>query len=104
MFARVSTIEGNLERLDDSIRDYQSQTIPTLRNVQGFKDAYLLVDRNSGRTISITMWETRESLQSSTATANTLRARAAQTISASQPPKVEIYEVAVSGILTSTNR
>ncbi len=104
MFARVSTFEGKPDRLDDSISDFRNQTIPALKNMSGFKDAYLLVDRNTGKAISITMWETREDLQSSASKANNLRAQAAQTISANQPPKVEILEVAVSGVPTSTIR
>jgi heme-degrading monooxygenase HmoA len=101
MFARVSIIEGKPEHVDEGIRNYRNNVIPAAKKNHGFKDAYLLVDRKTGKVMSITMWETEKDVQSSTETANQLRSQAAQIAGSSQPPKVEIYEVAVSGVLAT---
>ncbi len=95
MFARASTIMGKPERIEDGIRDYKEQTIPTLRKITGFKQALFMVDRKSGKMVSITFWDSEKDLQASTAAANKLRAQGAQGSGTTQPPAVDIYEVAV---------
>ena len=95
MLARVSTIQGKPQQVEDGIRNYREQVIPAAKKMTGFKGAYLLVDRKSGKEVSITLWDTEKNLQASTKAADQLRAQASQTVAASKPPTVEIYEVAV---------
>ena len=95
MFARVSTIQGNPQQVEDGIRQYREQVISAVKKIVGFKGAYFLVDRKSGKEVSITLWDTEKDLQASTKAADQLRAQAAQTVAAPKPPVVEIYEVAV---------
>lgn len=95
MFARVSTIQGKPERVEDGIRNYREQVIPSVKKMVGFKGAYFLVDRESGKEVSITLWGTEKDLQASAEAANRLRSQASQTVAAPQPPMVEVYEVAV---------
>ncbi len=95
MFARVSTIQGKPERVEDGIRNYREQVMSAVKKMAGFKGAYFLVDRKSGKEVSITLWDTEKDLQASTKAADQLRAQASQTVAAPKPPVVEIYEVAV---------
>ncbi len=95
MFARVSTIQGKPQQVEDGIRQYREQVMPAVKKMAGFKGAYFLVDRKSGKEVSITLWDTEKNLQDSTKAADQLRAQASQTVAASKPPIVEIYEVAV---------
>ena len=95
MFARVSTIQGKPERVEDGIRNYREQVMPSVQKMAGFKGAYFLVDRKIGKVVSITLWDTEKSLQASAAAADRLRAQASQTAAAPKPPVVEIYEVAI---------
>ena len=95
MFARVSTIQGKKEQVDEGISHYREQTVPAARKMAGFKGAYLLVDRKSGKYISITLWDTEKNLQTSAVAADKLRAQASNIMDASKLPVVEIYEVAV---------
>jgi hypothetical protein len=37
MYARVSTIEGSPDKVDDVLRQTQEQTLPQLRQMEGFK-------------------------------------------------------------------
>ena len=94
MFARVSIIEGSPERIDESIRLMRETTIPEGRKMQGFRGGYLLVDRKTGKQMIIALWETEADLNASTEAANRLWAQHVQAVTA-QPPKVEVYEVAV---------
>jgi heme-degrading monooxygenase HmoA len=95
MFARVSTILGKPERIEEGIKDYKEHTIPTLKKLTGFKQAIFLADRKNGKMVSITFWETEMNVQASATAANKLRAQGAQGSGTTQPPVVEIYEVAV---------
>ena len=95
MLARVSIIQGKPEQTDEGIRHYREQLLPEARRMLGFKGAYLLVDRKSGKNLGITLWDTEKNLQASAVAANRLRAQAAENIAAPKPPLVEIYEVAV---------
>ena len=95
MFARVSTIEGKPEQMDEGIRHFREQVLPAARKMDGFKGAYLLFDRKSGRNMGITLWNTEKDLQASADAANRLRAQATTRVAASKPASVEIYEVAV---------
>jgi heme-degrading monooxygenase HmoA len=95
MFARVSIIQGKKGQVDQGISHYREQTVPAIRGMAGFKGAYLLVDRKSGKPIGITLWDTEKNLQTSSAKASKLRTQASGIIDASKLPTVEIYEIAV---------
>ena len=95
MLARVSTIQGKPQQVEDGIRQYREQVMSAVKKMAGFKGAYFLVDRKSGKEVSITLWDTEKNLQDSAKAADQLRAQASQTVAASKPPIVEIYEVAV---------
>ena len=97
MFARVAMLEGRPEQLEAGIRDYREHVVPEARKLAGFKGAYLLVDRKTGKNISITLWETEKAERDSAEAANKLRANASQIVSASKPPVVGAYEIAVQG-------
>lgn len=55
MFARVSTIQGKPERVEDGVRNYREQVMPEVNKMVGFKGAYFLVDRKNGSVVSITL-------------------------------------------------
>lgn len=95
MFARVSTILGKPERVEEGIRNYKEEMIPSAKKMTGFKQALFLVDRKTGKMVSITFWDTEKNLRESTSAADKLRAQGVQHSGTGQPPIVEIYEVAV---------
>ena len=95
MFARVSTIQGKPKQVEDGIRQYREQVIPAVKKMVGFSGAYFLVDRQNGKEVSITLWDTEKEMRVSAAATNKLREQAAKTAAASDSPIVEIYEVAV---------
>jgi hypothetical protein len=53
------------------------QSIDAVQQLAGNQGLMLLVDRDSGKAISLTLWDSEESLRSSSEQANTLRERAA---------------------------
>lgn len=94
MNARVTSLSGSPADVDAGVANFRENVVPFTRE-QGGKGALLLVDRQTGNAIAITLWEDEEALRASEERANTLRADAASEMGASQPPTVERYEVAV---------
>ena len=93
MHARVTTVAGSPADLDAGIDNFHANVVPFARE-QG-KGAILLIDRQSGEGIAITLWEDEEALRASEESANALRADAADQMGATGDPKVGRYEVAV---------
>ena len=89
MFARVSTY-----RADDAnklLEGFEGVRGP-LEQMDGFSHAYFMVDRASGKGMSITVWNSEEALTASAARADELRRHGAQTGGGSIE-SVESYEI-----------
>lgn len=93
MHARVTTLSGSPDDVDAGIANFQANVLPFAQE-QG-SGAILLVDRQSGKAMAITLWEDEQALRASDAAAESLRAEAATQMGASETPTVERYEVAV---------
>jgi hypothetical protein len=93
MHARVTTISGSPADADAGIEDFRANVVPFARD-HG-KGAILLVDRQSGEAVAITLWEDEQALRATEESANALRADAAEQMGAAQAPTVGRYEVAV---------
>jgi len=91
MHARVSTYSGEAEAL---LEGFQSATGP-LEQIDGFQQAYFLVDRANNKAISITIWESEEALLASAARADELRKGAVEP-SGSAIDSVEHYEIGLT--------
>jgi heme-degrading monooxygenase HmoA len=92
-WVRVTTLSGDPTRVDEGIRHFESQVIPEMSNLQGFRAAILLVDRATGEAISFTVWDSERDLEASSSQAGPVRAMASEVIGATDP-HVESYEVA----------
>ncbi len=91
MHARVSTYEG---QADELVKAFDSVTGP-LGEMEGFSQAYFLVDRAGGRGMSITLWESEDALNASVERANQMREKASDEAGASIL-SVDHFEVAVT--------
>ena len=93
MHARVTTIAGSSGDVDAGITNFRDNVVPYAKG-EG-KGSILLVDRNSGKALAITLWEDEGAMKASEESANALRSQAAEQMGASQQPSVERFEVAV---------
>ena len=93
MFARATTIQASAETADAGIQQYRD-ALSRFREIPGNKGALLLIDRNSGRGIGVTLWESEQAMTESREQADQLRQRAAQQAQG-QIVSVDEYEVAV---------
>ena len=93
MYARVSTYTGTPEQAEQGIQGFQQST-EGLRSLDGFEGAYLLVDRGTGKAMTVTLWSTQEAEQASAERAKQIRQDVAGGAGMSIDT-VETYEVAV---------
>jgi hypothetical protein len=96
--ARVSSLEGSSDRIDEGIRFIEDQILPAADAMTGWRGIVALVDRTNGRTKTITFWDGEESLKASEERANQLRTEAAEAM-AERITGVDRYEVAVNSVL-----
>jgi len=94
MYARVSTLEGPPDKMDDGTRHIQEQTLPQLQQMDGFKGFVTLADRQSGKLLGVAFWESEEALRATEDAVSSVRSGAAEAAGATVAG-VERYEVAV---------
>jgi len=58
MYARAVTIQVQPGKLDEAIRIFQDSVVPAAKQQKGFKSIWLLTDRNTGKGLSVGLWET----------------------------------------------
>ena len=95
MYARLTTIEGAPDRMDEAERHVQEQTLPQLQKMDGFKGFIALGDRNSGRLVGVAFWESEEALQATEQEVSGVRSGVADAASGTVA-SVEQYEVLVN--------
>jgi heme-degrading monooxygenase HmoA len=93
MYARATTLRTSPDRIEEGVQDYRSG-LAEFRAIEGNRGAFLLVDRDSGKGIGVTLWESEEAMRNSRAQADQLRRQAADSADA-DIASVEEYEVAV---------
>jgi heme-degrading monooxygenase HmoA len=101
MYARVSTYAGTVENFDRGLEKVKSALMPRIQEEPGYKGAVSLIDRSTGKSLSITLWDSEEALRTSRQSANQIRSAAAA-MSPAEILSVEEYEVAVVDLLAST--
>ena len=96
MFARIAAYaaEPSLYRIEQGIRRAREKALPRLRQLDGFEGAYFFVERQSGKAISISLWESEEAMHRSEEVVRTLRDEIAAGLATNQVD-VEHYEVAI---------
>jgi heme-degrading monooxygenase HmoA len=101
MFARIAMIQGKPEKLDEVIRYFQEQVLPAAKKIKGFKEGYMMVNRQTGKVTGMTIWESQQGIQDSKANASRFVPQMVKISGATQDPMVDIYEVAVAEVPTT---
>ena len=94
MHARVSTITGSPDQAEAGIADFKENVAPWIKG-NGGHGGILLLDRETGKAVAITLWNDEESMRNSEQAADEHRSRVSDQMQGAQSPTVERYEVAV---------
>ena len=93
MHARTTTIQAQTSSIDDGIAHVRDTVMPALESMDGFIGLSLLVDRQSGRCIATSAWESEEAMRASADSVRPVRDRAAEILGGSAD--IEEWEIAV---------
>ena len=90
-FVRVTDARAAPEKLDDMVAFVRGQVMPMMKTQSGFRAASVLVNRESGRFLAATVWNTAADREASEAAVAPLREEGRE-IGAAPSTSVERYE------------
>ena len=93
MYARLTTTQTAVDKTDQAVEIWRDKVGPALKQQKGFKGAYLIGDHETGKGISITLWETDADVKATDATLPQILALFEGMFTAQ--PNVETLEVLV---------
>ena len=91
MFARVNSVQTAADKLAGLVKFCEEQ-LPAFRAAPGFKGFYLLADRQSGKIVSISLWDSDDDLRQFEARGAQMRKEASSDLGIAPTP-VDTYEV-----------
>jgi hypothetical protein len=65
MHARSGAFQLSTDKLDEAIESFESDLLPRYREASGYKGFTLMADRESGKVLGISFWESEEDRKAS---------------------------------------
>jgi heme-degrading monooxygenase HmoA len=94
MFARVFTIGGRREQLDEFARAGEKKVLPALKRLDGFEGLLVLANQH-GKLLIVTLWESEKAMHSVEEASYWFRAFSAE-VAGGEVTSVERFEVIFS--------
>ena len=93
MYARSTTVHGNPQSLEDAIAYLRDEVMPAAQRMDGCIGMSMMCDRDTGRCIATTAWESEEAMHNSEGGLHDMRKRYAQMLGGT--PEVQEWEIAL---------
>ena len=93
MYARSTTINAGPGSIDAGIAQVRDEVMPMLQEMAGCIGLSMLVDRESGRCITTSAWQSQEAMRATDEELRPVRERLAATVGGT--PQVQEWEIAV---------
>ena len=97
MYARSTTVSGNPQSLDDAIAYLRDEVMPAVQRMDGCIGMSMMCDRDTGRCIATSAWESEEAMHNSEGGLHDMRQRYAQMHGGR--PEVQEWEIALLHLL-----
>jgi heme-degrading monooxygenase HmoA len=94
MYMRVSKLQSHPDKVDDVVEVIRSSIIPALQQ-QGYHGLLMLKDRETGKSITITLWESEADLQAGESSGFYQQQVGKVVPFVTAPPSREIYEAPI---------
>ena len=92
MHARVVTFQGDPAKMQEMGTMFPQRVLPVLKQQRGFKGVTVLLDRERGKALGISLWESADAADAAMAVIGPMRQEQAATMGSSAPP-AEGFEV-----------
>ena len=92
MFARLSTYEVPPHQAREAKQSFE-QALGQIRVLKGFEASYLLMDPETGKVVTVTIWESAATMEATHVTASRLRTEAVRSVDGNVL-SIDEYEVA----------
>lgn len=97
-WVRVSTFQGapkqSSEQVEQNTATLREKVLPMAQEISGWKGVLSLIDRESGKGLTLTFWESEEAMRASEEEATRIRKEASD-VTDSTTSGVEWFEVAL---------
>jgi heme-degrading monooxygenase HmoA len=97
----MTTMEGSSDRLGEGLRQIREDVLPQLQQQDGFKGFIVFDNRQSGKLIGFSLWESEQAMQASEEVGDRSRREAAEvmddTIAGVERYEVALFEVPSAG-------
>ena len=93
VYARSTTVQAQPSSIDAGIAHVRDTVMPALQGIEGCIGVSLLVDRESGRCIATSAWQSEEAMRASAEAVRPIRDKAAEMFGGSA--QVEEWDIAV---------
>ena len=97
MYARVTTVQLQPDKTQAGIDLYADSVVPAARQQPGNQGAWLLIDRATGKGVSISLWDSEADMQAGESSGYYQQQLGKFGPLMTAPPVREVYEVAVQG-------
>jgi heme-degrading monooxygenase HmoA len=97
VYARVTVVQGSPDKIEKGIDSFNSEVLPAVKGVAGYKAAFLLADRATGKGIGITLWESQDALRRGAEAVDAARAATIKAMGG-DVPAAEEFEVVASDL------
>ena len=102
MYARVTEWDGvTTAEIDRDLSYVREEVIPKAEDIPGMCGMLVLVDRENGRSTSISLYEDAQALEESRYAAGVLREMVEQRMDLRHPPRVSELEVGIATLNAS---
>lgn len=92
MYARVTRVRGDSPAMEAGLAHFKDTLMQQLEQLPGFRDALLMIDREHGDALAMTLWDSEEAMRASEQRADALRSETASQMAAAVS-SVERFEV-----------
>jgi heme-degrading monooxygenase HmoA len=93
VYARSTTITARPDSIDAGIAQVGDEVMPMVQGLEGFIGLSMMVDRESGRCITTTAWQSAEAMRATDEMLRPVREKIAETVGGT--PHVDEWEIAV---------
>lgn len=97
MFARVTSVSIQPDKIAEATRVYNESIVPAVKGASGNRGIFLLADTATGKSMSITFWESQAAGESYDASGSYREQVSKISQFFSEAPSLAVYEVMAQG-------